>query len=132
MPRSCAAASAHRLEPAEPGAPRGEGFAVEEFHHEVAAAARQVAEVEDLDDAGMADRGGRARFVEEPRDGVAVIRQLRQQHLDRCAAAEQRVFREVHRAHAALADPRCDLVVADAGAQHSGASLTPSREPTPS
>jgi hypothetical protein len=65
-----------------------------------------MAEVEDLDDAGIGDRGRSASFVEEPLHDVGAIRDARLQHLDRRAATEHRVLGEPDLAHAAGAQAR--------------------------
>ncbi len=77
---------------------------LEQLHDDERAAIRVMAEVEDLDDAGVGDPGHRACFVEEPFDDSFVRRQRRKQNLDRRFSAEQRVFAEVHGAHPPLAD----------------------------
>jgi hypothetical protein len=121
MPRPWAACSDaatwRRIRSASSGAsrpkrlrPRVEGLALEELHDDVGAAVGVVAEVEDLHDAGIGDRGRGAGLVEEPLDDVLVGRQRRLQHLDRGAASEQRVLGQVDRAHAALPELLDDAV----------------------
>jgi hypothetical protein len=92
---------------------RVEGLALEELHDDVGAAVGVVAEVEDLHDAGIGDRGRGPGLVEEPLDDVLVGRQRRLQHLDRGAASEQRVLGQVDRAHAALPELLDDAVRAE-------------------
>jgi len=88
----------------EGGAPRQRGapapcaqrLAPQQLHDDEGGAGRGPAEVVDLDDARVLDHDGRARLVEEPRDGVRLGRQLGLQHLHRGEAAEQRVLGCVH------------------------------------
>jgi hypothetical protein len=91
--------------------PRVEGLALEELHHDVRATVGVVAEVEDLHDAGIGDRGGRARFVEEALHDVLVRGQVGLQHLHRRAATEQRVLGQVHRPHPALTQLLHDAIL---------------------
>ena len=115
MPRACAAPSAlatwrmirsasRDRERADACEPLIERLALEQLHHDVRAAVGVVAEVEDLDDARIRDRGRRARLVEEARARSRAASRTRVQHLDRGAAAEHRVLGELDRPHAALAD----------------------------
>ena len=78
----------------------------------------QRAEVEDLDDAGVADRGRRARLVEEALRELGVVGQARAQDLDRGAPPDPRVLGEVDDAHAAFTDELGDPVVAEGLADH--------------
>ena len=82
-----------------------ERLAVEHLHDEVGAAVGVGAEVEDLHDAGVGDRGRGARLVEEAGDDVGAARVLRVEHLDRDPAWQQQVRAEPHFAHAAGTDP---------------------------
>jgi hypothetical protein len=98
-------------QPTVPLEPRVEGLALEELHHDVRATVGVVAEVEDLHDAGIGDRGGRARFVEEALHDVLVRGQVGLQHLHRRAATEQRVLGQVHRPHPALTQLLHDAIL---------------------
>ena len=69
--------------------------------------------VEDLGDPRAGDPAQRADLAGEPLARLLVADDVRAQHLQRDAAAV-RPLREVDDAHAALADPREQPVVADA------------------
>jgi len=90
--------------------PAIERLALEVLHHDVRATVGVIAEVEHLDDPGVADRRHRAGLVEEPVDDVRARAQRGQQDLDRGAPPEQRVLPEVDHPHAALAQLLDDLV----------------------
>ncbi len=60
-----------------------ERLALEVLHHEVDRALGQDAEVGDVDDVRVVDRGRRARLAEEAMDRLLVARELRMQHLHR-------------------------------------------------
>ncbi len=81
--------------------PRLQRFAVEQLHCQERAAVVGVAEVEHLDDAGMADRADRACFGEEAADRVGTRRQVGAQDFHRGGTREQLVLRAIDRAHAA-------------------------------
>src|SRR5262245_20238172 len=77
-----------------------------------------MSEVEDLDDAGIGDRGRGARFVEESRHDVWTRREARVEHLDRRPSLEQHVDADPDFAHPARADAldqpvRADLLAFD-------------------
>ncbi len=57
---------------------------------------------------GMADRRRGACLVEEPLDEILPLRDLRQQHLDRGALADQLVDADVDRAHPAATELALD------------------------
>jgi hypothetical protein len=105
---------------AGPGHAVGQALSVQHLHYDVGRARRERAKVEDLDDAAMADTGRRARLVEEALDHLVGPGQLGVQHLDRHAAAERRVRRQVNRCHASLTETLNDLVVTDAQSDHRG------------
>jgi hypothetical protein len=92
-----------------------ERFTFEQLHHEVGAAIDVVAKVEDLDDAGVSDRRGGARFVEESRHDLLIERIGGVQQLDRRAPADQRVLGEPDVAHSAVTDPRKYAIRTDLG-----------------
>ncbi len=92
-----------------------ERAALHELHHD----ARLVAVIEDVvdgDDAGMAQRGGRAGFLREA--GACLGAVGPGQKLERHGATELLVARFPHRAHTAFADLFEDGVLADARADH--------------
>jgi hypothetical protein len=94
----------------EPGRQVG---ALEQLHDQVGGAVLGVAEIEDLDDAGVVDRRRRAGLVEEPIDDAVVVRDVGVEQLDRGAPAEQRVLAEVDRPHTAGPDRGEDAIRAD-------------------
>ena len=133
-PRNSAAASPSAMRPAHLD-PARERHALEQLHHDVGESGLEVAEVEDLDDAGVFDRGRCLRLTEEPIDDLAVAGQLWEQHLHRGQAADQRVLRAIDAAHATIRDLVQDPIVAGGGADepvgHLGmiAVATPSVKP---
>ena len=92
-----------------------EALALEQLHDDVRGAIDVVAEVEDLHDAGIADRRRRLRFAEEPLHDLRLRRQQRQQRLDGCTAAEQDVLADVDGPHASRADLLDQPVLTDVG-----------------
>jgi hypothetical protein len=82
-----------------------EVVAVEVLHHQEEAAVGELAGVEDLDDVGVADRGGDAGLGLEAAGDEAVAGPLAVQDLDGDAAADRQVLGEVDGAHAAGAEP---------------------------
>jgi hypothetical protein len=116
-----------RLDHAEPAGlaqPAVHRVALEQLHHDERAAVAVIAEVEDLHDPRIADRGDRAGLVEEPVHDLGPRAVHRQQHLDRGAPPEQRVLPEVHHAHPALPDLLDDLVAPYDLADHAVPLLT--------
>ena len=93
--------------------PIGQALAVEELHHEVVAPVGQPPEREDVDDVRVADLVDRARLVDEPAHQLGIGGDLRRQHLDRDALADDGLDAGVDRPHAALADLALDAVLAD-------------------
>ena len=109
-----AASNRRGLELGQPAAvpePGAQGLAVEQLHHEIRTAIDAVAEVVDLDDAGVADRGRRLGLVEEALDEDVVARQLGAQQLDRGGPIEELVLGAIDRAHAAARELRCDPII---------------------
>ena len=98
-----------------------EGLAVQQLHDDVGSAIVGEAEVEDLDDPGVIDRGGGPRLGEEAIDEVGLRRHPRRHDLDRRAALDQQVFTDVHRAHAAGGDLARDAVLTDDRSDRDGA-----------
>src|SRR5262249_21166507 len=86
---------------------------VEKLHEQVRLPVGGLAEIDDLDDPGVADRRRRARLVPETLDDLRLRRELRVEELHRRAPLDDRVLGEVHRAHAALSEGCEDAVVAD-------------------
>src|SRR2546427_492286 len=94
-----------------------ERLALEELHHEVHRPLRQDAEVGDVDDVRVVDRGRRARLAEEPMDRLLIARELRVQDLHRHRLLDVDVLAEIHRPHAAAAEDLVEPVVADVVAE---------------
>ncbi len=78
-----------------------EVLALDELHDDVRPRG-VLAEVEHLDDVGVAQRGGRTGLVAEPGEEVGVLAELGPQQLDGDVPLELRVARPVDRRHAAL------------------------------
>ena len=98
---------------------RRERLALEILHHEIARAL-VFADVMDRADVRMIQRRNRACFAFEPRAQVGIGRQFRRQDLDRDGAIEARIAGLVDLAHAARAERRDDLEVAQANAGFEG------------
>jgi len=86
--------------------------ALQQLHREEHQPLGRGAEVADVDHVLVADARRRARLLHEPLDEVGLARELAVQHLERHLLLEQVVGREVHRAHAALAELLLDQVAA--------------------
>ena len=99
---------------AEPAAANAlaEALADQPLHDEERPPVRKAAEAEDIDDVRVADLVDRARFLDEPRDGVVVPRQLGVEHLDGRPLPDDRVDDRVDLPHAAGAEAGLDLVFA--------------------
>src|SRR5437763_1734888 len=83
----------------------GQALALEQLHHEIGPAVAKIAEVEDVDDVGMAYTCRRARLAHKAlRRGRVLVERLAAQHLERVVAAEHDVLDAKHRTHAALAE----------------------------
>ena len=100
-------------EPLPPIDGAGEARAPQILHHQVRAAVAERPRIEDFDEAGKPKLCRRARFIEETSHQVAVVRILREQHLDRGVTAEHGVLGEINGAHAALADSPDQAMVRD-------------------
>jgi hypothetical protein len=87
-----------------------EVLALEVLHHQIGLTLRGIAEVGDVDDVIVADQRGRARLPEEALHVGRVAAVIGAQDLDRDLLADDHVRRQVHRAHAALADQAQQLV----------------------
>ena len=87
----------HGLADAQPLArqPPRQRLAFEELHHDVRDVAVDHADVDDLDDVRVVDGGGGARLVDEARDQAGALEVLALQQLDRHAAPQHRVLRQV-------------------------------------
>ena len=70
--------------------------------------------VEDRDDVGMRERSDGLRFALEAGAPLRVVRERRRQDLDGDVAAQPRVFRAIHLAHAAGADRGDDFIRTEA------------------
>src|SRR5690606_14321257 len=84
--------------------------ALEQLHHEVGRAVREVAEVGDGGDVRVAYARRRLRLADEALDDRLHARELGAEHLDRHALAEPLVRDLVDDAHAAAADDALDEV----------------------
>ena len=93
--------------------PLAKRLALEEVHHEIAAAVGEGSEREDIDDVGVADPVDRPRLLDEALDGRGVVRQLGLEDLDRRALADHRMRRGVDDAHATATELALDDVTAD-------------------
>jgi hypothetical protein len=89
--------------------PLPQGLSLEVLEREVRAAAVLAGAV-DGDDVGVAERGGRARLVEEARDRAAARRCLAAHELEGHAPPEREVAREVDLAHPSARQEAEDLV----------------------
>ena len=69
-----------------------------------------LARLVDRDDAGVVDRGRRARLPQEPGTERLVVAELRRQHLQRDLATEPHVGREVHDPHATATEDLLDAI----------------------
>ena len=87
--------------------------AVEELHHEIGRTVVR-AHVEDRDQVRMIDRTGRADFLLEAPQPVAIEGECRGKDLDRDFAADARVARAPNLPHPARPDGRDDLVGSEA------------------
>ena len=88
-----------------------ERLAVEELHDHVPLAARELAEIEHLDDVLGADVSRRLGLALEPLARRRVVRDARVQHLDGHAMANADVLAFVDRTHTALAEQPDDPVL---------------------
>jgi hypothetical protein len=82
----------------------GERLALEKLHHDEGVAARCAVDVHDLDDMNAPNLRGDLRLLEEPLNKARPARELRVQHLDGDARAEDLVLRLVHGAHPPVAE----------------------------
>ena len=89
-------------------------FAGEVFHDVIGRAVAAAPEIEDVDDAVVANGVDGARFVEEAADGGVVARELGLEHLDGDDAPDLGMHRAIDRAHATRADEPRQLVIAKA------------------
>jgi hypothetical protein len=90
-----------------------ERLALEELHHEVDRPFGQDAEVGDVDDVRMIDRGRGARFAQEAMDRLLVARELRVQHFHRDRLLDVDVLALIDGAHPTAAEDLVEPVVAD-------------------
>ena len=96
------------------GRVRPERHAVDEFVGDEVRA-RGLADVENRDDVGVIERRRGPGFAHEARQAIVVRIDGAGQDLQRDAAVETRVLREIHLAHPTLAERREDLVVPESG-----------------
>jgi hypothetical protein len=92
--------------------PLFERLAIDELHRDVERAVVLV-ETVDRGDIGVAQRREQLRFALQARESVGVAGEPGRQRFDRDVAAELRVGRAVHFAHAAGAEQALDLVDAE-------------------
>ncbi len=97
----------HRTEAIELG---GQLVSLEIFHREEDVLRRGLTEIGDVDDVLVADPRGGLGLVQEALDELAATRVLVVEDLERDDLLEHDVAREVHRAHATLADASLDPV----------------------
>ena len=93
--------------------PIGERRALDQFHDQGSYAAG-VFEAVDLRDVRMIERGEHLRFTTEAGEAIGIAGDAGQQNLDRDPAIQPGVEGPVDLAHPARADPRVDLIRADA------------------
>jgi hypothetical protein len=91
---------------------RGQRLAFEQLHHD-AVVVRELPEVGDLDDVGVADVVHEPCFGEEARDRLLVLGDVRVQDLDRRLAADQRMAGQVDLPHPTFPEQGGDHVGAD-------------------
>ncbi|HXV65296.1 MAG TPA: hypothetical protein VEK15_31665 [Vicinamibacteria bacterium] len=72
---------------------------------------RRALESELVGDVGMVERREKLRLALEASEPLSVLGERRRQHLDGDVAAERRVRRSVHLAHAACAEPFGDSIM---------------------
>jgi hypothetical protein len=111
-----------RVRQADALAAGAQRLAFEELHRDVGRAAGQLADVEDLHDAGVIDDADGARLVEEAPRHLAIRDVLGAQHLDGDApdldAARGHLVGRVDMAHPAFAEEADDLIGADPLSEH--------------
>jgi len=110
------AQDAHDLGPGprpEPAEQVLEAAAVHELHGQPVAAG-VLADVVDVDDVGVVERGGGARFFLELSDERAVVGQLAGEDLERDAALQALLHRQVDLAHGAASDGALDAEAREA------------------
>jgi hypothetical protein len=91
-----------------------EVLALDQFHHQREhAVGGRLLEAVDGGDVGVIQGGEDLRLAAEAGDALRVQREGRGQHLERDLAAELRVARAQHLAHAARAERRDHVVTAD-------------------
>ena len=98
--------------------PVRQGLSLEELHDQERVPRGHETEVEHLHDAGVFDRRGRLRFVEEPVDDLAIARQLGVEDLHRCNPPDQGVLGAIHCAHATDGDAVGDPVTTHGRPEH--------------
>ncbi len=92
------------------GHDRPERAPLHELHDQIGAAVGERAEVEDLDDPRMADRGGRPRLSLEASHQLGILRVALAQDLDGDGTVERPLAAAVDVAHGARAQGRTHLV----------------------
>ena len=78
---------------------RAQGLALQVLHHQIGAAARQLAELEDLHQPRVLDQIDRSGLVEKARQALAIASHFGVEDLDRDALAELLVHRLIDSAH---------------------------------
>ena len=94
------------------GNQRIEALAPDVLHHDEVVAVRRF-DLVNGDDVRMIERRGGLRLLHEPAAAILVRQAVGGQHLDRHLAAQTRIARAVHLAHAARAEQREYLVRAE-------------------
>ena len=99
--------------------PLREILAFDELEHERGNAVRLLEPV-DVGDVRMVQRREHLRFATEPRQPIRVVRDGRQQNLDRDVAIQLRVARAKYFAHTASAERRDNVVQAEGCSRNEG------------
>ena len=97
---------------------RSEALAFEQIHHDVEAAALELAEIADLDDVSATNRVGRLRLANEALKHALRPIHSRLENLHRRSLADDDVPARVDRTHPAPADEALDFVAPVDGLAH--------------
>ena len=100
------------------GEPRRDRLALVERHHDVELAVLRLLDRVDRGDRRVVERGGGARLGDEALLGLGARHEVRREELQGDRAPELLVAGAVDDAHAAAAEARLDLVMADGLADH--------------
>ena len=100
--------------------PARQRLAVQELHHDVRDFLFDHADVDHLDHVRVMNGGRGARLVHEARDQAGALQILALEQLDRHAAPQYRVLRQVDDAHRTVAYELSELVIVNFLADHRG------------